>query len=357
MAAIYNFNPGPSVLPKVVYEKAAQAVLNYNNTGLSVLELGHRGKDFQAVIDGAMQDLRDLMKIPDDYAVLFLGGGASLQFSMVPMNLLPEGETADYTDTGTWAAKALKDAKLYGNVNIACSSKESTYNNIPKNLKLTAGAKYLHITSNNTIYGTQWKEFPKYDGLMVADMSSDILSRPVDVSKFGLIYAGAQKNMGPAGAVVVIVRKDLVGKSGRKLPDMLNYEMHIKEGSMLNTPPVFPVYVISEVLKWLKGIGGVEAIQVINERKAAKLYKAIDDSKMYKGTVAKEDRSLMNVCFVIGDEVKEKKFIDEAKKAGLVNLAGHRSVGGFRASIYNAMPEEGVDALIAFMKEFEAKNS
>jgi phosphoserine aminotransferase len=356
MATIYNFNPGPSVLPKEVYEKSAQAVLNYNNTGLSVLELGHRGKDFQAVIDGAMQDLRDLMKIPDDYAILFLGGGASLQFSMVPMNLLPDGATADYTDTGTWAAKALKEAKLYGNVNVACSSKESNYNHLPKTLKLTPGSKYLHVTSNNTIYGTQWKEFPKYDGLLVADMSSDILSRPVDVSKFSLIYAGAQKNMGPAGAVVVIVRKDLVGKSGRKLPAMLNYEEHVKEGSMLNTPPVFPVYVISEVLKWLKKLGGVEAIQIINERKAGKLYKAIDDSKMFKGTVAKEDRSLMNVCFVIGDEVKEKKFLDEAKKTGLVNMAGHRSVGGFRASIYNAMPEEGVDALIAFMKDFESKN-
>ncbi len=357
MSKIFNFNPGPSVLPKEVYEKAAQAVVNYNNIGLSILELGHRGKDFQAVMDSAMADLRELMNIPEEYAILFLGGGASLQFSMVPMNLLPEGYTADYTDTGTWAAKALKEAKLYGNVNIACSSKETTYNYIPKNLKLTTASKYLHITSNNTIYGTQWKEFPKYDGLLVADMSSDILSRPVDVSKFGLIYAGAQKNMGPAGVVVVIVRKDLVGKSNRKLPAMLDYEQHIKEGSMLNTPPVFPVYVVSEVLKWLKKLGGVSAIQTINERKASKLYKAIDDSKMFKGTVAKEDRSLMNVCFVIGDEVKEKKFLDDAKKSGLVNLAGHRSVGGFRASIYNAMPEEGVDALISFMKDFEAKNS
>ncbi|MFH0922137.1 MAG: 3-phosphoserine/phosphohydroxythreonine transaminase [Fibrobacterota bacterium] len=357
MSQVYNFNPGPSVLPQEVYEKTAQAVLNFNNTGLSILELGHRSKDFVAVIEGADRDLRDLLKIPQEYAILFLGGGASLQFSMMPMNLLPEGATADYTDTGTWANKALKDAKLYGNVNVACSSKEATYNHIPKQLKLTPGAQFLHITSNNTIYGTQWKEFPKHDGLMVADMSSDFLSRPVDVKRFGLIYAGAQKNAGPAGVVIVIVRRDLVGKSGRKLPPMLNYEEHIKENSLLNTPPVFAIYVVAEVLKWLKGKGGVEGIQKINERKAAKLYKAIDDSKMFKGTVAKEDRSLMNVCFVIGDEAKEKKFIDEAKKQGLVNLAGHRSVGGFRASIYNAMPEEGVDALIAFMKEFEKNNA
>jgi len=356
MSKIYNFNPGPSVLPQEVYEKTAQAVLNFNNTGLSILELGHRSKDFAAVIEGADRDLRDLLKIPQEYAILFLGGGASLQFSMVPMNLLPEGATADYTDTGTWANKALKDARLYGNVNVACSSKETTYNHIPKDLKLSRDAQYLHITSNNTIYGTQWKEFPKYDGVMVADMSSDFLSRPVDVKRFGLIYAGAQKNAGPAGVVIVIVRKDLVGKSGRKLPPMLNYEEHIKENSLLNTPPVFAVYVVSEVLKWLKGKGGVEGIQKINERKAARLYQAIDESKLFKGSVAKEDRSLMNVCFVIGDEAKEKKFLDEGKQRGLINMAGHRSVGGFRASLYNAMPEEGVDALIAFMKEFEKNN-
>ncbi|OGS36467.1 MAG: phosphoserine transaminase [Elusimicrobia bacterium RIFOXYB2_FULL_49_7] len=356
MAPIYNFNPGPSILPQEVYQKTAHAILNYNDTGLSLLELGHRSKEFQPIIEGADRDLRDLLKIPSDYAILFLGGGASLQFSMVPMNLLPEGSVADYTDTGTWAAKALKEAKLYGNVNVACTSKETTYNAIPKNLKLTPGSRYLHITSNNTIYGTQWKEFPKYDGLMVADMSSDILSRPIDVTQFGLIFAGAQKNMGPAGVCVVIVRKDLAGKSGRKLPAMLDYEQHIKENSLYNTPPVFAVYVVAETLKWLKGKGGVEGIQKINERKAGKLYQAIDESNMYKGTVVKEDRSLMNVCFVIGNEEKEKKFLVEAKEQGLVCLAGHRSVGGFRASIYNAMPEEGVDALIAFMKAFEKKN-
>jgi phosphoserine aminotransferase len=357
MAKVFNFNPGPSILPQEVYKKTAEAVLNYNNSGLSILEIGHRSKDFTAIIEGADRDLRELLGIPQDYAILFLGGGASMQFCMVPMNLLPEGATADYTDTGTWANKALKEAKLFGNVNVAASSKDKNYNFIPKNLKLTPGAKYLHITTNNTIYGTQWKDFPKSEVPIVADMSSDFLSRPFDIKPFGLIYAGAQKNAGPAGVTIVIVRKDLLGKSGRKIPTMLDYATHVAENSLFNTPPVIAVYVVSEVLKWLKGKGGVAGIQKINEHKGAKLYQAIDSSKMFKGTVAKEDRSLMNVCFVIGDEAKEKKFLEGANKRGLVNLPGHRSVGGFRASIYNAMPEEGVDALISYMKEFEKENA
>ena len=357
MAKVYNFNPGPSVLPESVYKKTAEAILNFNNTGLSILEIGHRSKEFTAVIEGAMKDLRELVGISDEYAILFLGGGASMQFCMAPMNLLPDGATADYTDTGTWANKAIKEAKFFGNVNVACSSKDKTYSFIPNDLKLTKDAKYLHITSNNTIYGTQWKTFPKSDVPIVADMSSDFLSRPIDIKPFGLIYAGAQKNAGPAGVTIVIVRKDLVGKSGRKIPTMLDYNTHIAENSLFNTPPVFAVYVVSEVLKWLKAKGGVSAIEKVNIAKATRLYKAIDESRMYKGTVAKEDRSLMNVCFVIGDEEKEKKFLDGACKQGLVNLPGHRSVGGFRASIYNAMPEEGVDALIDYMKEFERANS
>jgi phosphoserine aminotransferase len=357
MPTVYNFNPGPSVLPQEVYRKTAEAVLNFNNTGLSILEISHRSKDFIAVMESAEKDLRELLGIPSEYAVLFLGGGASLQFCMVPINLLPEGQTANYTDTGTWANKAIKEAKLFGNINVACSSKDKNYSFIPKDLKLAPGARYLHVTSNNTIYGTQWKEFPKSDSMLVADMSSDFLSRPVDVSRFGLIYAGAQKNAGPAGVAIVIVRRDLAGKSGRKLPSMLDYELHIKENSMYNTPPVFAVFVVSEVLKWLKAQGGVAGIQKINERKAEKLYHAIDGSRLYKGTVAREDRSPMNVCFVIGNEEKEKKFLEGGKKCGLVNLAGHRTVGGFRASLYNAMPEEGVDALIAYMKEFERENA
>jgi phosphoserine aminotransferase len=305
--------------------------------------------------------LRELLSIPDGYEVLFLGGGASLQFCMAPMNLLAANAAADYTDTGVWAGKAIKEAKKFGKVNVVCSSKESVYNHIPKNFEQTPGATYLHITSNNTIYGTQWKEFPQANTYLVSDMSSDILSRPVDVSKFGLIYAGAQKNMGPAGVATVIVRSDILGKAEREIPTMLDYRTHIPEHSMFNTPPVFSIYVMNRVLHWLKNLGGVAEMEKINAKKAALLYDALDNSKLFKGTAAKEDRSTMNIPFVFQPsavpedkkEALEKEFLKTAVEKGLEQLKGHRSVGGFRASIYNAMPIEGVETLVSFMSEFE----
>ena len=363
MKTVYNFSAGPSILPKQATEEASAAIANFAGTGIGILEMSHRTKPIEGMVAETEALLRELLSIPSGYEVLFLGGGASLQFCMVPMNLLDSKASADYTDTGVWASKALKEAKKFGKINVVCSSKESVYNHIPKEFEQTPDAAYLHITSNNTIYGTQWKEFPKANTYLVSDMSSDILSRPIDVSKFGLIYAGAQKNMGPAGVAAVIVKSDILGKVQRDIPTMLDYRTHIPEKSMFNTPPVFSIYVMNRVLHWLKNLGGLSAIEKINAKKANLLYDAIDGSKLFMGTAAKEDRSAMNVPFVFQPsavaenkkESLEKEFLKAATERGLEQLKGHRSVGGFRASIYNAMPIEGVEALVGFMAEFEKK--
>ena len=363
MKTVYNFSAGPSILPKPATEEAKAAITDFEGTGIGILEISHRTKHVEGMVAETESLLKELLSIPEGYEILFLGGGASLQFCMVPINLLGANSVADYTDTGLWASKALKEAKKFGKVNVVCSSKDSTYNHIPKTFEQTPGATYLHVTSNNTIYGTQWKEFPKANTYLVSDMSSDILSRPIDVSKFGLIYAGAQKNMGPAGVATVIVKSDILGKVERDIPTMLDYRTHIPEKSMFNTPPVFSIYVMNRVLHWLKNLGGVAAMEKINAKKANLLYDALDSSKLFKGTAAKEDRSTMNIPFVFREdavaadkkESLEKDFLKIAVEKGLEQLKGHRSVGGFRASIYNAMPIEGVQALVAFMSEFEKK--
>src|SRR5665647_217555 len=349
---VHNFNAGPSVLPKIVFEQASKAVLNYNNTGLSILEMGHRTKEFQAIMDEARSLVTELMQLDTDHEVLFLHGGASTQFMQVPMNLLNEEETAAYADTGVWSSKALKEAKLFGNVDVVCSSKEANYNFIPKDFAVPNDAKYFHITTNNTIYGTQWQTIPDVSVPLVADMCSDIFSRQRDFNSFGLIYAGAQKNMGPAGVNLVIVNKNILGKVNRALPTIMDYRNHIKEGSMLNTPPVFAVYVSMLTLRWLKEIGGVDAIEKLNNEKAALLYNEIDNNPMFTGTVAKEDRSKMNVCFVINDKDIEEQFLEFAKQQNIVGIKGHRAAGGFRASLYNALPLTGVQVLVDVMKEF-----
>jgi phosphoserine aminotransferase len=353
---VYNFSAGPSVLPQSALEAAAQAAIDYKDTGMSLMTMSHRSKPVVAMFEEAESLVRELLAVPDSFRILFLQGGASQQFLMAPMNLLKEGASVDYTDTGAWSAKAIKEAKALANVNVISSSKESTYNYIPKDYQQSADATYLHITSNNTIYGTQWKEFPtpaNPEGYLVADMSSDIFSRPIDFSNFGMIYAGAQKNMGPAGATLVIVREDLLGNTGRAIPTILDYQTHIKAESMFNTPPVFSVFMINETLKWLKSLGGVKAIEEINERKAAKLYAEIDSNPLFAGTAAVEDRSLMNVPFVLKEEGRDAEFLEFCKSRGLETLKGHRSVGGFRASIYNAMPEAGIDALVQAMRDFK----
>jgi phosphoserine aminotransferase len=356
MTKVFNFSAGPSVLPEAALKAASAAALDFKGTGMSLMTMSHRSKPVVDMFSETESLVRELLSVPEDFKVLFLQGGASQQFLMLAMNLIKDRQKVDYTDTGAWAAKAIKEAKRYGDVNVACSSKEDVYNNIPKNLNLSDDAAFLHVTSNNTIYGTQWKEFPtpkNADAYLVADMSSDIFSRPLDWSKFGLVYAGAQKNMGPAGATLVIVKESLLGKAERDIPTILDYQTHIKSESMFNTPPVFSVYLIDETLKWLKGLGGVSAIQEINERKAGKLYAEIDSNPVFAGTCAVEDRSLMNVCFVCKDSSLEPEFLAFCKDRGLETLKGHRSVGGFRASIYNAMPEEGVEALIEAMQEFK----
>ncbi len=361
MSKIYNFSAGPAVLNKDVLAAASKAAIEFEGTGMSLMEMSHRSKPVVNLFNEAEANLRELLEVPASYKILFLQGGASLQFLMGPTNLTSEGDVLDYADTGAWSAKAIKEGKNSGcEVNVVSSSKESTYSNIPKELNQSENAKFLHITSNNTIYGTQYKEFPtplNTEGYLVADMSSDILSRKIDVSKFGLIYAGAQKNIGPSGVTVVIVKEELLGKTNRSIPTYLDYNTHIKAESMFNTPPVYSVLVANETFKWLKEIGGVEAIQEINDRKAAKLYKAIDDSKLFNNPVAVEDRSPMNVTFVMDNADLEPKFLAFAKDRGLETLKGHRSVGGFRASIYNAMPEAGVDALISAITDFESENA
>ena len=361
MSRVYNFSAGPSMLPEAVLTKAAAEMLDYEGSGQSVMEMSHRSKVYDSIIKEAEKLLREVMQIPDNYKVLFLQGGASSQFAMVPMNLMTKNGKADYVLTGQWATKAYKEAARYGDVVAAASSKDKTFSYIPKLDKSSfrPDADYVHICMNNTIYGTVYHEIPDTGDIpLVADISSCILSKPIDVSKFALLYAGAQKNMAPAGLTVVIGREDFIGNAMDITPTMFNYKTHADNGSMFNTPPCYTIYIAKLVLEWIKNeIGGLEKMQEINEKKAAILYDYLDSSKLFKGTVVPEDRSLMNVPFVTGDEELDAKFVKEATAAGFVNIKGHRTVGGMRASIYNAMPVEGVEKLVAFMKEFEEKNS
>ncbi len=352
---IHNFNAGPSILPKEVFDEASQAVLNYNDTGLSILEMGHRTPLFQSIMDEAKSLVKELMQLDDDHEVLFLHGGASTQFMQVPMNLLNEKETAAIADTGIWSSKAIKETKIFGKVDIVCSSKEAGYTFIPKDFAVPNDAKYFHITTNNTIYGTQWQKIPSVSIPMVADMSSDILSRQINFNSFDLIYAGAQKNMGAAGVNLVVVNKNILGKVKRAIPTIMDYRNHIQEGSMLNTPPVFAVYVSMLTLRWLKNMGGVSAIEKLNNEKAELLYNEIDNNSLFTGTVAKEDRSKMNVCFKINDSDREADFLVLMKQHNIVGIKGHRTAGGFRASLYNALPLSSVQGLVNVMNEFSTK--
>ena len=358
VSRVYNFSSGPAVLPLPVLEEIQRDMMALPNVGMSILEISHRSAAFESILAMAEADVRAVAGIPANYKVLFLQGGASLQFSMVPMNLLTPGSTADYIDSGSWGDKAVKEAKKVGTVNIAASTKAENYSRVPlqSELKLTPGAAYVHMTSNNTIEGTEYKTLPDVgDAPLVNDTSSDMFSRPLDVARHGLIYSGAQKNLGPSGVTLVIVREDLLARSQKSLPTMLNYAVQAENGSMYNTPPTFAVYTLGLVMKWLIGQGGLAAIAKINERKAAKLYAEIDRSGFYRGTAHKDCRSLMNVTFRLANEELEKMFVKESTAAGLDGLKGHRSVGGMRASIYNAFPEAGVDALVAFMRDFEAR--
>jgi len=352
----HNFGAGPCILPKEVFEEASKAVINFNDTGLSILEISHRSKEFEAVVAETEQLVRELLSVPQGYSILFLQGGASTQFAMVPMNLLPEGGKAAYLDTGTWASKAMKEARKFGEVVVVASSSDANYTYVPKVYEVPADAAYLHITTNNTIFGTELFEAPKSPVPLVADMSSDIFSRRINVADYGLIYAGAQKNMGPAGVTLVIVKEDLLGKTGRTIPTIFDYQSHIAAGSMYNTPPVFSIYVSMLNLRWLKRKGGVDVIEQENVIKARTLYEEIDRNPLFKGTAVKEDRSRMNVTFVTEDKAHETAFLELAKQRDLVGLKGHRSVGGFRASIYNALSITGVNALVDAMQEFEELN-
>ena len=360
MARVYNFSAGPSMLPESVLRKAADEMLDYHGSGQSVMEMSHRSKVYDAIIKEAEALLREVMNIPDNYKVLFLQGGASSQFAMVPMNLMTKSGKADYVITGQWAKKAYKEGARYGKANIVASSEDKTFSYIPKldPSTFTKDADYFHICMNNTIYGTVYHELPDTgDVPLVADISSCILSQPIDVSKFGVIYAGAQKNMAPAGLTAVIIREDLIGHAMDITPTMFNYQTHADNGSMFNTPPCYTIYIAKLVLEWIKNeMGGLEKMKEYNEKKAKILYDFLDSSKLFKGTVVPEDRSLMNVPFVTGDADMDAKFVKEATEHGFVNIKGHRSVGGMRASIYNAMPIEGVEKLVAFMKEFEERN-
>lgn len=351
----HNFYAGPSILSEYTLKNTEEAIKDFAGTGLSILEISHRSKEFTAVIEEAAQLVKELLEIPEGYQVLFLGGGASLQFCMVPFNLL--AKKAAYLETGTWAVNAIKEAKLFGEVDVVASSKDANFTFIPKDYSIPADADYFHFTSNNTIFGTEIRKDPESPVPLVADMSSDIFSRPIDISKYDLIYAGAQKNLAPAGVTLVIVKEAALGKMTREIPTMLNYQTHVKKGSMFNTPPVLPIYAALQTLKWYKSLGGVKELERLDLAKAKKLYDAIDNSKMFVGTAAKEDRSIMNVCFVMKPEYKEleKDFIDLCTTKGIVGIKGHRSVGGFRASLYNALPMESVNVLIDAMKEFEKK--
>ncbi|KAF0203550.1 MAG: phosphoserine [Bacteroidetes bacterium] len=353
----HNFNAGPSILPQIAIENTAKAVLDLNGIGLSLLEISHRSKDFQAVIDEAVALFKELLNIPEGYQVIFLGGGASLQFCMVPFNMM--GKKSAYLETGVWAKKAAKEAKYFGEAVTVASSSDKNFNYIPTGYTVPEDADYFHITTNNTIYGTEIRTDYDCKVPLIADMSSDILSRPVDISKYALIYGGAQKNLGPAGVTFIIVREDLLGKVERPIPTMLDYRTHIKEGSMFNTPPCLPIFTVKETLKWIKSLGGVEVIEKMNIEKANLLYNAIDNSKMFVGTAEIDSRSLMNICFVMKDEYKDKEdaFMDFAKNHGMIGIKGHRSVGGFRASTYNALPIESVQALVDCMMDFEKENA
>ena len=360
MKKIYNFSAGPGVLPDEALQDTASAVVNYNDSGMSLLEMSHRSQPIVDLMDETTGLVRQLLEVPDNYQIIWMQGGASTQFSMIPMNLLSENEIADYTNTGSWAEKAIKEAQAYGSVHVSCSTKSSIYNHINKDLQQSSKAKYLHITSNNTIYGTQWKTFPEIlnpKGYLVADMSSDILSRSLDFNSIGLIYAGAQKNMGPAGVTMVIIRDDILGKLDRHIPTMLDYRTHIIKRSAFNTPPVSAIFVVNRTLRWLNDLGGVQVIEEKNRVKANKLYAEIERNLLFKSPVAEEDRSPMNVPFVFVENGNEKEFLDFCAERGLMTLKGHRSVGGFRASMYNAMPEAGVDALVAAMQEYESQHS
>lgn len=354
---VHNFNAGPSILPKEVFEQASHAILDFNNTGLSILEIGHRTSLFQAVVDEAMATARELMQLDEEHEILFLHGGASTQFFQVPMNLLNEQETAAYLDCGVWGTKAIKEARLFGNVEVVASSKDKNYNYIPRDFAIPAEAKYFHYTTNNTIEGTQMHFVPDTKAPLIADMSSDILSRVMDFNRFDLIYAGAQKNIGAAGVNLVIVKKDILGRVSRKLPTMMDYRQHIEAGSLLNTPPVFAIYVCMLTLRWLKAQGGVAAIEKINDQKAGLLYDTLDSLPLFRPTVAKADRSKMNVVFVMDDAMLEKEFLDTCKANGMVGVKGHRNVGGFRVSLYNALTLPSVKALTDLMKDFANKKA
>ena len=360
MTRLINFSAGPAVLPESVLQKAASELVEYRNSGMSVMEMSHRSKDYQDIIDRAEASLRDIMNISDDYHVLFLQGGASLQFAMVPLNLFRNSKKCDMVHTGSWTKKAIEEAQKFGTVNIIASSEDKNFSYIPKldSSLFSRDADYFYICSNNTIYGTRYTSIPDTGSVpLVADMSSNILSEVTDVSRYGVIFAGAQKNIGPAGVTIVIIRKDLVGNAMDMTPTMLDYKTHTDSQSMFNTPPTYGIYIAGLVFDWVKEQGGVKAIEEMNKKKASILYDYLDNSSMFRGTVVPEDRSLMNVPFITGSEDLDKAFIREAEKQGFVNLKGHRSVGGMRASIYNAMPVEGVEKLVAFMKSFEQQNS
>ncbi len=360
MSRVYNFSAGPAVLPEEVLKEAAEEMLDYRGCGMSVMEMSHRSKMFQNIIDEAEADLRDLMGIPENYKVVFLQGGAALHFATIPMNLMRNG-VADYIVTGQWAKKAFNEAKKYGQANKVATSEDKTFSYIPdcSDLPISPDADYVYICQNNTIYGTTYHTLPNTKGKdLVADVSSCFLSGPIDVAKYGVVYGGAQKNIGPAGVQIVIIREDLLRDDlPDYVPTMLNLKVQVDNGSMYNTPPCYGIYICGKVFKWIKSLGGLDAMQKRNEEKAAILYDYLDNNSLFKGTVVKEDRSLMNVPFIIGDKDMEAKFVAEAKDAGLENLKGHRTVGGMRASIYNAMPKAGVEALVEFMKDFEAKNA
>lgn len=355
---IYNFSPGPSTLPFSVLKQAARDIVNFNNKGIGLIEMSHRSKEFMAITDETEQLIRENMGVPDNYKVLFLQGGASSQFFMVPMNLLGQGKKATYLNTGTWSKKAIKEAQFFGEVEVAYSSEESKFNRVPAQgeYQVDPASEYLYFVSNNTIYGTQFQNFPETDTLLISDMSSDILSRPVDVNRFGLIFAGAQKNMGPAGVTIVIIREDLLDRTTENVPTMLRYKTHADKGSMFNTPPCFGIYCVGEVMKWLKSVGGVDEIAQINRKKAAMVYEVIDSTPFYRGHAEKESRSNMNITFNLPTTELEAQFIAEAASEDLDGLKGHRSIGGCRASIYNAFPVEGVEKLVGFMERFAKQN-
>jgi phosphoserine aminotransferase len=358
MSRVFNFSAGPATLPEAVLQQAADEMLDWHGSGMSVMEMSHRGGEFTDIITAAESDLRELMAIPDQYKVLFLQGGASLQFSMVPLNLAGSDDCADYINTGSWSKKAIAEAERYCTVHVAGSSADDNFTWIPtqEQCQLNADAAYCHITTNNTIFGTEYHELPDTGQVpLVADMSSNILSKPIEVSRFGLIYAGAQKNIGPSGLTVVIVREELIGRARDGVPAMLDYKTHADAGSCYNTPPTYGIYIAGLVFKYLKGQGGLKAIQEVNRRKAAKLYQAIDEDDFYNSPVRRQDRSTMNVPFTLANPELDKTFLEQAEGKGLVNLKGHRSVGGMRASIYNAMPEDGINALIEFMKDFSRR--